>query len=53
MLFRSVSQSRYTRRWDKKYGDALINVGREKAKGRYGGTPNISRGVSAARKLEK
>jgi len=42
-----------TRRWDKKYGDALINVGREKAKGRYGGTPNISRGVSAARKLEK
>jgi hypothetical protein len=43
-----------TRKWSKKMTDARMGVGREKAKGRYGtGTPNISKGVSAARKLEK
>ena len=43
-----------TRKWSKKMTDARMGVGKEKSKGRYGtGTPNISKGVAAARKLEK
>lgn len=42
-----------TLKWSKKMTDARMRVGREKAKGRYGATPNISRGVAASRKLEK
>lgn len=43
-----------TLKWSKKMTNARMGVGKEKSKGRYGtGTPNISKGVAAARKLEK
>ena len=43
-----------TSSWSKKMTNARMAVGKEKSKGRYGtGTPNISKGVAAARKLEK
>ena len=41
-----------TRSWSKKMSSALVNVGKEKFKGRMGGETNIARGVAAKRKLD-
>lgn len=41
-----------TRSWSKKMSRALVNVGKEKFKGRMGGETNIARGVAAKRKLD-
>ena len=40
-----------TMSWSKKMSRALVNVGKEKFKGRMGGETNIARGVAATRKL--